>query len=101
MKTRFIALSVLFLLPALASAQERPEWAVAPDSSGIAYPRKPDDGVLMHVPGSAKSYTQAQIDDPAPNVALDHARAGIGCVFATPRRNSLGLHRPATIRDCQ
>lgn len=64
MKTRFIALSVLLLLPALASAQERPEWAFGPDSSGIAYPRKPDDGVLMRVPGSAKSYTQAQIDDP-------------------------------------
>jgi cytochrome c553 len=57
-------LAIALLLPSLASAQERPEWAFGPDSSGIAYPRKPDDGVLKHVPGSAKSYTQAQIDDP-------------------------------------
>jgi len=55
---------MLLLLPGLACAQERPEWAYGPDSSGIAYPRKPDDGVLKQVPGSAKRYTQAQIDDP-------------------------------------
>jgi cytochrome c553 len=57
-------LAAVLLLPGLAHAQERPEWAFGPDSSGIAYPRKPDDGVLKQVPGSAKSYTQAQIDDP-------------------------------------
>jgi cytochrome c553 len=57
-------LAIVLLLPGLAYAQERPEWAFGPDSSGIAYPRKPDDGILKQVPGSTKSYTQAQIDDP-------------------------------------
>jgi cytochrome c553 len=57
-------LALAMLLPGLAYAQERPEWAFGPDTSGIAYPRKPDDGVLKQVPGSAKRYTQAQIDDP-------------------------------------
>jgi cytochrome c553 len=62
MKKTILALALL--LPGLAGAQERPEWAFGPDSSGIAYPRKPDDGVLKQVPGSAISYTQAQIDNP-------------------------------------
>ena len=57
-------LAIVLLLPGIAYAQERPEWAFGPDSSGIAYPRKPDDGVLKQVPGSTKGYTQAQIDDP-------------------------------------
>jgi cytochrome c553 len=57
-------LAIALLLPGVAHAQERPEWAFGPDSSGVAYPRKPDDGILKQVPGSTKSYTQAQIDDP-------------------------------------
>jgi cytochrome c553 len=56
--------ALLSLYPMLASAQDRPEWAYGPDTSGIAYPRKPDDGILKQVPGSARRYTQAQIDDP-------------------------------------
>ena len=59
-----LVLALAMLLPGLACAQERPEWAFGPDTSGIAYPRKPDDGVLKEVPGSTKRYTQAQIDDP-------------------------------------
>jgi len=55
---------LLILWPAAASAEDRPEWAYGPESSGIAYPRKPDDGILKQVPGSARHYTQAQIDDP-------------------------------------
>jgi cytochrome c553 len=67
-KSLVLALAMLLpgamLQPRLAWAQERPEWAFGPDTSGIAYPRKPDDGVLKQVPGSTKRYTQAQIDDP-------------------------------------
>src|ERR1700742_2180930 len=56
--------TLLILGPTIASAEDRPEWAYGPESSGLAYPRKPDDGILKRVPGSAKRYTQAQIDDP-------------------------------------
>jgi len=55
---------LLILGPTVAFAEDRPEWAYGPESSGIAYPRKPDDGILKQAPGSAKRYTQAQIDDP-------------------------------------
>jgi cytochrome c553 len=92
--------AMLILVPVIAHAQERPEWAYGPDSSGIAYPRKPDDGVLKQVPGSAKRYTQAQIDDPMhppdwfpdehppmPRVVSDGngttVRACIGCHLAS------------------
>jgi cytochrome c553 len=64
MKPLACAILMLMFVPISARAQERPEWAYGPDSSGIAYPRKPDDGILKQVPGSAKRYTQAQIDDP-------------------------------------
>src|SRR5690349_21573948 len=55
---------VVALLPAVAAAAERPEWAFGPDQTGQAVPRRPDDGVKKQAPGSTKFYTQAQIDDP-------------------------------------
>jgi cytochrome c553 len=103
MKTTVLAIALLWLgllWSGLAGAQERPEWAFGPDTSGVAYPRKPDDGILKQVPGSAKSYTQAQIDDPMhppdwfpdehppmPRVVSDGngstVRACIGCHLAS------------------
>jgi cytochrome c553 len=61
---RLACILLLSLLPVAASAAERPGWAFGPDRTGEAVPRKPDDGVLKQAPGSAKRYTQAQIDDP-------------------------------------
>src|SRR5262249_5341727 len=55
---------LLALLPVAAAAGERPEWAFGPERTGEAVPRRPDDGQLKQAPGSAKLYTQAQIDDP-------------------------------------
>jgi cytochrome c553 len=54
-----IALLALLLLPGHAVAADGPDWA---------YPATPtvrpkDDGALIRVPGSDKSYTQTQIDD--------------------------------------
>jgi cytochrome c553 len=91
---------VLALLPAVAMAVERPEWAFGPDQTGQAVPRKPDDGIKKQAPGSTRFYTQAQIDDPMhppdwfPDehppmpqvVALGNGttvRACIGCHLAT------------------
>jgi len=56
-----IALFSLLPLAAPAVAGERPEWAFGPEQPA---PRRPDDGKLLQAPGSAKFYTQAQIDDP-------------------------------------
>jgi cytochrome c553 len=60
MKTVACAL-MLVVLPALAAAAERPDWAFPP--SGVTgAPRKPETGELKRVPGSNKTYTQSQID---------------------------------------
>jgi cytochrome c553 len=56
--------AVLALAPVVAAAAERPDWAFGPERAGEAVPRPPDDGKLKQAPGSAKFYTQAQIDDP-------------------------------------
>jgi cytochrome c553 len=61
---QFVWVLALALLPAVAAAGERPEWAFGPERAGEAVPRRPDDGQLKQAPGSAKHYTQAQIDDP-------------------------------------
>jgi cytochrome c553 len=53
----------LALLPAVAFAAERPHWAFPPEPpSTIA--DAPDDGKPKQVPGSTRTYTQAQIDAP-------------------------------------
>jgi cytochrome c553 len=51
------------LFGAAAAAGERPEWAFGPEAGATA-PRAPDDGIRKQAPGSARFYTQAQIDDP-------------------------------------
>jgi cytochrome c553 len=55
---------LLSLLPSVAAAAERPGWAYGPEQAGEAVARPPDDGKSKQAPGSAKSYTQAEIDDP-------------------------------------
>ncbi len=57
----FISILVLALVPALAFAAERPNWAY-PETDKVLPPRT-DDGKPKTVPGSTKSYTQAQMDD--------------------------------------
>jgi cytochrome c553 len=59
-----LCIALLSLLPAIACAAERPPWAFGPERTGEAVARKPDDGVPKQAPGSARQYTQAQIDDP-------------------------------------
>src|SRR5262245_5673128 len=52
---------MLALLPAAATAAERPDWAFPP--AGVTgAPRPPETGELKRVPGSSKTYTQSQID---------------------------------------
>jgi cytochrome c553 len=60
MKT--VTLSVMLaLLPAVAAATERPDWAFPPPGV-IGAPRQPETGELKRVPGSNRTYTQSQID---------------------------------------
>jgi cytochrome c553 len=71
-----------------------PAWAYIPVTPpGKGQPRKPDDGAVLHVPGSDKGYTRREINDgynvpdwfpdlhpPAPDVVL-HGKPGLyqGC----------------------
>ena len=57
-----IAVLALALLPAAAGAADRPDWAFPPKPPGPAVATPKDDGQPKHVPGSSKSYTQAEID---------------------------------------
>jgi cytochrome c553 len=108
--------ALLILGPTLALAEDRPEWAYGPESSGLAYPRKPDDGILKQVPGSAKRYTQAQIDDPMhppdwfpdehpvmPRVVSDGngstVRACIGCHLANGHGHPENSRLPGSSGD--
>jgi cytochrome c553 len=54
---------VLGLLPATTSAAERPDWAF-PTTTNPAVVLPPDDGKPKQVPGSARTYTQKEIDAP-------------------------------------
>jgi cytochrome c553 len=59
-----IALVLLSCLPSVALAGgARPDWAFATKTPENA-PPKVDDGKSKQVPGSSKTYTQKQIDDP-------------------------------------
>ncbi len=59
-----IALVLLSCLPSVALAGgARPDWAFATKTPDNA-PPKVDDGKAKQVPGSSKTYTQKQIDDP-------------------------------------
>jgi cytochrome c553 len=58
----FTCVLILALLPAVALTAERPNWVFPPEQRGVAVPDPPDDGKPKQVPGSARSYTQTQID---------------------------------------
>lgn len=66
MRTAFRSLGALLLvaaLPSIAAAASRPDWAF-PSKSTEAIPTSTDDGQPKQVPGSTRTYTQKQIDDP-------------------------------------
>jgi cytochrome c553 len=54
-----VCVLVMVLLPGLAIAAENPDWAYP----ATPKPAPADSAVQKQVPGSAKKYTQAQIDD--------------------------------------
>src|SRR6266542_4637935 len=59
---KIVALSMMLaLLPSVAAATERPDWAFPPPGVTGA-PRQPETGELKRVPGSNRTYTQSQID---------------------------------------
>jgi cytochrome c553 len=60
-----IPVLMLAILPAAALAADRPDWAYppAPGQAAGNIPAMHDDGKPKQVPGSTRSYTQAQIDD--------------------------------------
>ncbi len=60
MRALFFVLA-LALLPVLAFGAEPPSWAFPLTQAGLA--PSTDEGGPKHVPGSSKTYTQAQIDD--------------------------------------
>jgi cytochrome c553 len=55
----FVCILALVLLAALAAAADNPDWAYPPTPK----PEPLDNVVLKQMPGSAKQFTQAQIDD--------------------------------------
>jgi cytochrome c553 len=59
---KFIPLLTLMLLSTAAGAADRPDWAFPTQPPGPPVAAPPDDGKPKQVPGSAKSYTQVQID---------------------------------------
>jgi len=64
MKT-FVFVVMFALLPVVASAAERPEWAFGPETPPPAAqpPANPDE--VMRVPGSNRTYTRKQLEDSA------------------------------------
>src|ERR1700733_7397402 len=53
---------VVAALPSIAVAADRPDWAFPPAQQENV-PEEHDNGMAKRVPGSALSFTQAQIDD--------------------------------------
>jgi cytochrome c553 len=99
MKT-FISIAALALLPIAAAAADRPDWAFPTKPPGPAVAAPPEDGQPKHVPGSARSYTQKEIDSfnnppdwfpdehpPAPDIVAHGngamVRACISCHLST------------------
>jgi cytochrome c553 len=106
-------LLMLAVLPALALAAERPDWAFPPAQSDPNAPERHDDGLAKHVPSSAKAFTQAQIDDrmnppdwfpdehpPLPQVVAHGngttVRACMGCHLATGHGHPENSRLPGT-----
>jgi len=61
MRTFIAALMVVTFSPALAGAADRPDWAFPPAQQATV-PDEADSGKPLQVPGSARSYTRAEID---------------------------------------
>jgi cytochrome c553 len=61
--SRWGALLMIAALPSMAWAASRPDWAF-PTKPTDPVPAAHDDGQPKQAPGSAKTYTQKQIDDP-------------------------------------
>jgi cytochrome c553 len=108
----FIPVLMLAALPTLASAADRPDWAYPPKTPQNV-PVLHEDGNPKQVPGSAKSYTQAQIDDrmdapdwfpdehPAMPQVVAHGngktvRACIGCHLPTGHGHPENSRLPGT-----
>ena len=59
---RLLCLLALSILPSLASAAEKPDWAF-PVMDRVQPQTPPDDGKPKSAPGSTRTYTKAQIED--------------------------------------
>jgi cytochrome c553 len=57
----FVPVLMLAVLPSLALAADRPDWAYPP-AQAANVPAEPDAGKPLQAPGSTRSYTRAQID---------------------------------------
>ena len=66
---RSVWIALIALCPLAAVAAERPDWAF-PVTEKVLPPSK-DDGQPKHAPGSDKSYTRAQIDEPLDEIPTD------------------------------
>jgi cytochrome c553 len=62
---RLIWVVAFALLPVAASAAERPDWAFGPTTPPPAAQPPADPDKVMQVPGSTKTYTLKQLEDPA------------------------------------
>jgi cytochrome c553 len=108
-----IPILMLAVLPAAALAAERPDWAYPPAQAPQNIPAVHDDGKPKQVPGSTRSYTQAQIDDrmdapdwfpdehpPMPQVVAHGngktVRACIGCHLSTGHGHPENSRLPGT-----
>src|SRR5215471_17546711 len=58
----FVCILALAWLSTAAAAADRPDWAFPSKGPGPEVAAPPDDGQPKRVPGSAKSYTQKEID---------------------------------------
>jgi len=58
-------LLALALIPTAAAAGDRPDWAFGPTTPAPAQPPPADPDKVVTVPGSTKSYTLKQLEDPA------------------------------------
>ena len=57
----FVPVLMLAVLPSLALAADRPDWAYPP-AQAANVPAEHDEGKPLQAPGSTRTYTRAQID---------------------------------------
>jgi cytochrome c553 len=108
-----VPLVAFAVLPALALAAERPDWAFPPKQADQNLPVERDDGLPKQVPGSKLAFTQAQIDDrmnppdwfpdehpPLPAIVArgngTTVRACMGCHLATGHGHPENSRLPGT-----